>query len=89
LWALSGKAKRPGEQSKTISAVLKKIKDSVDKVTKSTDNVLNKFEAIDGGVRTVSEQKESIRGAIEEQSAGRTKKVLMCRLRVTVKELWL
>jgi methyl-accepting chemotaxis protein len=35
-------AENSGEQSKTISAVLKKIKDSIDKITKSTDNVLKK-----------------------------------------------
>jgi methyl-accepting chemotaxis protein len=63
-------AESSSEQSKTISSVLKKIKDSIDKITKSTDNVLNKFEAIDGGVRTVSDQEENIRNAMEEQSAG-------------------
>jgi methyl-accepting chemotaxis protein len=63
-------AESSGEQSKTISAVLKKIKTSIDKITKSTDSVLNKFEAIDGGVRTVSEQEENIRNAMEEQGAG-------------------
>ncbi|MDR1059318.1 MAG: methyl-accepting chemotaxis protein [Treponema sp.] len=63
-------AENSGEQSKTISAVLKKIKDSIDKITKSTDSVLNKFEAIDGGVRTVADQEENIRNAMEEQSAG-------------------
>jgi methyl-accepting chemotaxis protein len=57
-------------QSKTISAVLKKIKSSIDKIIKSTDNVLNKFGAIDSGVRTVSEQTEDIRNAMEEQGAG-------------------
>jgi methyl-accepting chemotaxis protein len=63
-------AENSGEQSKTISTVLKKIKDSIDKITKSTDNVLNKFEAIDGGVRTVAEQEENIRSAMEEQGTG-------------------
>jgi methyl-accepting chemotaxis protein len=63
-------AESSGEQSKTISTVLKKIKDSIDKITKSTSNVLNKFEAIDNGVRTVSDQEEIIRNAMEEQSAG-------------------
>ncbi|MDR2740050.1 MAG: methyl-accepting chemotaxis protein [Treponema sp.] len=63
-------AENSGEQSKTISMVLKKIKDAIDKITKSTDNVLNKFEAIDTGVRTVSEQAENIRCAMEEQSVG-------------------
>jgi methyl-accepting chemotaxis protein len=63
-------AESSGEQSKTISGVLKKIKDSIDKITKSTEWVLNKFEAIDGGVRTVSEQEENIVRAMEEQNAG-------------------
>ncbi|MDR2257983.1 MAG: methyl-accepting chemotaxis protein, partial [Treponema sp.] len=63
-------AESSGEQSKTISTVLKKIKDSIDKITKSTDEVLNKFEAIDTGVKTVSDQEENIRNAMEEQSTG-------------------
>jgi methyl-accepting chemotaxis protein len=63
-------AESSGEQSKTISSVLKKIKDSIDKITRSTDAVLNKFEAIDSSVRTVSEQEHNIRNAMEEQSAG-------------------
>jgi methyl-accepting chemotaxis protein len=63
-------AENSGNQSKIISAVLKKIKDSIDKITKSTDSVLNKFEAIESGVKIVSEQEESIRNAMEEQSAG-------------------
>jgi methyl-accepting chemotaxis protein len=63
-------AESSGEQSKTISVVLKKIKDSIDKITRSTDSVLKKFEAIDSGVRTVSDQEENIRNAMEEQGAG-------------------
>ncbi|MDR1902512.1 MAG: methyl-accepting chemotaxis protein [Treponema sp.] len=63
-------AENSGEQSKTISTVLKKIKDSIDKITRSTDAVLNKFEAIDNGVNTVSDQEENIRNAMEEQGSG-------------------
>ena len=63
-------AESSSEQSKTISSVLKKIKDSIDKITRSTDAVLNKFEAIDSGVRTVADQEENIRNAMEEQSQG-------------------
>jgi methyl-accepting chemotaxis protein len=63
-------AESSSKQSKTISTVLKKIKDSIGKITRSTDNVLGKFEAIDGGVKTVSEQTENIRNAMEEQSMG-------------------
>ncbi|MHC6202525.1 methyl-accepting chemotaxis protein [Breznakiellaceae bacterium SP9] len=63
-------AESSSEQSKTISTVLKKIKTSIDKITTSTDSVLNKFEAIEGGVKTVSEQEENIRSAMEEQGQG-------------------
>ncbi|MDR2537224.1 MAG: methyl-accepting chemotaxis protein [Treponema sp.] len=63
-------AESSGEQSKTISTVLKKIKESIDKISKSTDAVLNKFAAIDAGVKTVSLQEDNIRSAMEEQSAG-------------------
>ena len=58
------------EQSKTISTVLKKMKDSVDKITRSTEKVLTKFEAIDSSVKTVTEQEEVIRNSMEEQQAG-------------------
>jgi len=54
---------------------LKKIKTSIDKITKSTENVLNKFEAIDSSVKTVADQEENIRNAMEEQGEG-SKQVL-------------
>ena len=63
-------AENSGGQSKTISAVLKKIKASIDKITASTGNVLKKFEAIDAGVKTVSDQEANIKNAMEEQGAG-------------------
>ena len=63
-------AESSSEQSKTIGNVLKKIKDSIDKITKSTENVLERFEAIDANVKTVAQQEESIRGAMEEQGQG-------------------
>jgi methyl-accepting chemotaxis protein len=63
-------AESSGEQSKTISSVLKKIKDAIDKITRSTDAVLNEFGAIDSGVRVVSTQEENIRSAMEEQGEG-------------------
>jgi methyl-accepting chemotaxis protein len=58
------------EQSKIISDVLKKIKSSIDKITNSTNTVLDRFEAIDSGVRTVADQESNIRNAMEEQGAG-------------------
>jgi methyl-accepting chemotaxis protein len=63
-------AENSSEQSKTIAVVLKKITEAIGKITSSTDNVLNKFEAIDSGVKTVAEQEENIRAAMEEQSEG-------------------
>jgi len=63
-------AESSGVQSKTIGNVLKKIKASIDKITRSTENVLSKFGAIDSSVKTVSEQEEIIRNAMEEQGAG-------------------
>jgi methyl-accepting chemotaxis protein len=68
-------AENSSDQSKTISAVLKKIHESIDKITQSTDAVKNKFEAIDNSVRTVADQEEHIRNAMEEQSEG-SKQVL-------------
>jgi len=63
-------AESSSAQSKTIGAALKKIKGSIDKITRSTDNVLNRFKAIDDGVKTVAEQESVILGAMEEQGKG-------------------
>ncbi|MCL2556952.1 MAG: methyl-accepting chemotaxis protein [Treponema sp.] len=63
-------AENSSEQSKTIGVVLKKIKDSIDKITRSTESVLAKFEAIDASVGIVAEQGTSIRDAMEEQQEG-------------------
>jgi methyl-accepting chemotaxis protein len=63
-------AENSGEQSKIISAVLKKIKAAIDKITLSTNSVLDKFQAIDEKVRVVSEQEAHIRSAMEEQGHG-------------------
>ena len=68
-------AENSSGQSKTIGIVLKKIKDSIDKISMSTDNVLNKFEAIDSSVKIVAEQEDIIRNAMEEQGEG-SKQVL-------------
>ena len=63
-------AESSGEQSKTIGGVLRKIKDSIDKITVSTDKVLIKFELIEHGIKTVADQEEIIRNAMEEQGHG-------------------
>jgi len=63
-------AENSSEQSKTISTVLKKIMGSIEKITVSTESVLNKFEDIDVCIRTVTQQEENIRAAMEEQEVG-------------------
>jgi len=68
-------AESSGQQSKTIGSVLEKIAESIKKITASTENVLTRFEAIDAGVMTVSDQEENIRNAMEEQGEG-SKQVL-------------
>jgi len=63
-------AESSDEQSKIISSTLKKIKSSIDKLSESTQNTLARFEVIDTDVRTVSDQEEVIRNAMEEQNEG-------------------
>ena len=63
-------AENSSEQSKTIGTVLKKIKESIDKIRLSTENVLNRFEAIDKNIITVAEQEENILNAMEEHGVG-------------------
>ena len=63
-------AESSGQQSKTTTAMLKKIKASIDSITKSSNEVLERFGAIDTGVKTVSHHETNIRHAMEEQEAG-------------------
>ncbi|MFP3040400.1 methyl-accepting chemotaxis protein [Treponema primitia] len=57
-------------QSKTISEVLVKIKEGIEKIVGSTNMALNKFETIDMEVKTVSDQTSNIKSAMEEQQTG-------------------
>jgi len=63
-------AESSGQQSKTTAAMLKKIKESIDNITKSSDEVLARFGAIDSSVKTVSEHEQNILNAMEEQETG-------------------
>jgi len=63
-------AESSGQQSKTTAGMLKKIKASIDNITKSSNEVLARFSAIDTGVKTVSQHEENIRNAMEEQEVG-------------------
>jgi CheY-like chemotaxis protein len=63
-------AESSSNQSKTTAAMLKKIKASIDNITKSSDDVLARFDAIDTGVKTVSQHEQNILSAMEEQEIG-------------------
>jgi methyl-accepting chemotaxis protein len=63
-------AESSGKQSKTTATMLKKIKASIDNITKSSNEVLNRFGAIDESVKTVSEHEQNIIHAMEEQETG-------------------
>jgi len=63
-------AESSSKQSKTIGTVLKTIKTSIDKITKSAENVLNRFDTIDDGIKTVAEQERGVLNAMEEQKQG-------------------
>jgi len=63
-------AESSGQQSKTTAAMLKKIKASIDNITESSNDVLNRFGAIDSSVKTVSEHEQNILSAMQEQETG-------------------
>jgi len=63
-------AESSSRQSKTTATMLKKIKASIDNITKSSDDVLNRFGAIDSSVKTVSEHEQNILSAMREQETG-------------------
>jgi len=63
-------AENSSAQSKTIGAVLKKIKTSIDTITKSTSVVLERFTTIEQEVKIVANQETQIRHAMEEQGIG-------------------
>jgi methyl-accepting chemotaxis protein len=63
-------AESSGNQSKTTATMLKKIKASIDSITKSSNDVLARFGAIDSSVKTVSEHEQNILHAMQEQETG-------------------
>jgi methyl-accepting chemotaxis protein len=62
-------AESSGIQSKTTAVMLKKIKASIENITKSANEVLSRFEAIDQGVKIVFEHNQNIQNSMEEQEA--------------------
>jgi methyl-accepting chemotaxis protein len=63
-------AESSSQQSNTTAAMLKKIKASIDSITKASQEVQERFSAIDTRVKTVSEHELNIRNAMEEQEVG-------------------
>jgi methyl-accepting chemotaxis protein len=63
-------AESSSKQSKTTATMLKKIKASIDNITKSSNGVLDRFGAIDSSVKTVSEHEQNILKAMQEQETG-------------------
>ncbi|MDR0722653.1 MAG: methyl-accepting chemotaxis protein [Treponema sp.] len=63
-------AESSSEQSKTISTILNKIKESINKITQATNVVLLNFEAISERVKTVTDQETTVRNAMKEQGIG-------------------
>jgi methyl-accepting chemotaxis protein len=63
-------AESSSEQANTVSASLKKMKDSLENINRSTGAVQGHFENIDAAVKTVTAQEGNIRSAMEEQDSG-------------------
>ena len=63
-------AESSGAQAKTVSAVLKNIKNSLGSISASTMASLKQFNDINDGFETVSAQSMEIRQTMEQQDAG-------------------
>ncbi|MDR0447986.1 MAG: methyl-accepting chemotaxis protein [Treponema sp.] len=63
-------AEDSSKQSKTIADMVKKMKSAIDTITRSINRVINRFEDVDGKVKTIAEQETEIRNAMEEQETG-------------------
>ena len=63
-------AESSGAQSKTVSASLKKIKETMDRISGASEAVLAQFQDIDTQIRTVAQREQEISGSMDEQRAG-------------------
>lgn len=68
-------AESSGKQAKTVATVLNSIKNSIETITHSTEDVIERFDIIETEIQVVNNQENSIRAAMEEQTAG-SKQVL-------------
>ena len=63
-------AESSANQSKSTAAMLKKITASIDSITKSSNDVFARFQAIDAGMKAVLDYEHNMRHAMEEQEIG-------------------
>ena len=63
-------AESAGEQVKTVSAILSRIKDSVGRISFSTNSLMQNFSVMDNEIKSVTQQEEMLRAAMEEQMSG-------------------
>ena len=63
-------AESSSKQAKTVSAVLKNVKDSLSNISNATLASLKQFDDIDKGFESVSAQSLEIRNSMEQQDAG-------------------
>ena len=69
-------AESSSEQAKTVSGVLKRIKNALDSIGGASEAVLSGFAIIDKAVKTVTEHENDIRSTMETQSSG-SKEILL------------
>ncbi len=58
------------QQVKTVITILNLIKESIEAISISSSDIMNKFNNIENEIKIVSEQENSIRIAMEEQNTG-------------------
>ena len=63
-------AESSSKQAKTVSSVLKNVKDALENISTATLASLKQFESIDKGFETVSTQSLEIKKSMEQQDAG-------------------
>jgi len=63
-------AESSGSQAKTVTAVLAKIKNAMGQISTGTQTLLDQYETIDARIKLVADREQTIRNAMDEQSAG-------------------
>jgi methyl-accepting chemotaxis protein len=63
-------AESSSKQAKSVAGALKKMKESLEKISGSTGTVIGNFKDIDEAVQTVAVQEKNIQAAMEKQETG-------------------